>query len=131
MRGKIPKALIIDDNVYKANDIRKALEACGIGRVSSVDNQEEAFDAIYESLNTDNPINLIVTDMHYPVKKGKVADTKAGFIFIERMKSEQLDIPIIICSSLNYEAPDAAGVVWYNKIRDLREDFMEIIKEIK
>lgn len=124
------KALVIDDNVFKTNDICKALRECGVRNIIQVDNQEDAFEEIYRSINDDKSIDLVVTDMHYPVKKGAEADTKSGFIFIERMKSENINIPIIICSSLNFEAPDVAGVVWYSKIRDLREDFMEVLRGI-
>lgn len=130
MNTKNTKALVIDDNVFKANDICKALRECGVRNIIQVDNQEDAFEEIYRSINEDKSIDLVVTDMHYPVKKGQEADTESGFIFIKRMKSEDIDIPIIICSSLNFEAPDVAGVVWYSKIRDLREDFMEVIKNI-
>lgn len=130
MKANDIKVLVIDDNVYKTNDICKALRECGAIDIVKVDNQEDAFDVIYKAADSDKPISLIVTDMHYPVKKGAEADTKSGFIFIERMKSEKINIPIIICSSRNYETPDAVGVVWYSKIRDLREDFMEVLKEI-
>ncbi len=130
MNTKNIKALVIDDNVFKINDICKALNECGINNIIQVDNQEDAFEEIYRSMDDDNGIKLVVTDMHYPVKKGDDADTRSGFIFVERMKSENIDIPIIICSSLNFEAPEVAGVVWYSKIRDLREDFMEALRGI-
>lgn len=130
MKANDIKALVIDDNIFKTNDICKALRECGVNDIVTVDNQEDAFDVIYKADDSDKAIKLIVTDMHYPVKKGAEADTKSGFIFIDRMKSERINIPIIICSSLNFEAPDVAGVVWYSKLRDLREDFMEVLKSI-
>ena len=125
MEMKNINALVIDDNVFKTNNICKALRENGIRNITSVDNQEDAFKLIYEGT-----VNLIVTDMHYPVKKGAIADHKSGFIFVERMKSENIDIPIIICSTHNFESSDVVGIVWYSELRDLREDFMEVLREI-
>lgn len=125
MEIKNINALVIDDNVFKTNNICKALRENGIRNIISVDNQEDAFKLIYEGA-----VNLIVTDMHYPVKKGAIADYKSGFIFIERIKKENIDIPIIICSTHNFESTDVAGIVWYSELRDLREDFKEVLENL-
>lgn len=124
------KVLVIDDSVYKAMDITRALEYSGIRDVLRARNQEDGFEKIYENQQNSTPIGLIVTDMHYPLAPGQEADFDAGFKLIERLKTEKLDIPVIICSSSNYEEPGILGSVWYNELRDLNREFKEELKKL-
>ena len=125
------KALVIEDNVYKAIDIKKALSFCGINNVILVSNQEAGFKIIYKSEIQRLPVELIVTDMHYPLEAGTIADEEAGFKLIKRLKREAKDIPVIICSSRSYNDPDILGNVWYNDLRDLNLDFKEVLTKMK
>ena len=74
------KVLLIEDDVFKAVDVNKALTFCGIRNIIEVDNQEEAWKVIYQSIGQGESvegdvskcqpgqkIDLIVTDMHYPM----------------------------------------------------------------
>lgn len=122
------KTLIIDDNVYKAMDITRALEFSGVRDITRVRDQESAFEAIYKSVESKAAFDLIVTDMHYPLAKGMEADYDAGFILIKRLKEEEINIPVIICSSRNYSEHGILGTVWYNELCDLNRDFKELLK---
>ena len=124
------KVLVVDDSVYKAMDISRALEYCGISKenIVRVRHQEAGFEKLYEGEAQGVPFELIVTDMQYPLDTGKEEDTEAGFKLIERLKEEGMDIPVIICSSLNYTEPEILGCVWYNEMRDLNRDFREVLK---
>lgn len=124
------KVLIIDDSVYKAMDITRALEFSGVRDITRVQNQESAFEILYQSVEDKMPFNLIVTDMHYPLAKGMEADYDAGFILIERLKEEEINIPVIICSSRNYNAPEILGTVWYNELCDLNRAFKELLNSL-
>jgi CheY-like chemotaxis protein len=84
--------------------------------------------AVWELLGTDETFDLIVTDMHYPLEKGAVADHNAGFILIEQMKEKGIHIPVIICSTRNFSSPDVFGTVWYNKLKDIGFEFKEILE---
>uniref|UniRef100_UPI0040570FEA hypothetical protein n=1 Tax=Acetatifactor sp. TaxID=1872090 RepID=UPI0040570FEA len=44
------KVLIVDDNVYKAMDITRAMEYSGVSDITRVKDQESAFEAIYERM---------------------------------------------------------------------------------
>ena len=134
------KVLLIEDDVFKAVDVNKALTFCGIRNIIEVDNQEEAWKVIYQSIGQGESvegdvskcqpgqkIDLIVTDMHYPMAPRTKPDENAGFKLIERLKKEHLYIPVIICSSINYNVPEILGTVWYNKLRDLNLDFKELL----
>lgn len=125
------KALIIDDNVYKLIDIQKALNFNRISLVDTCSDQETALEKIKKSIEEEKPYDLIVTDMHYPLAKRMESDLEAGYKLIEKLKEENINIPVIICSSQNWSSPDAVGTVWYNKLRDLNFDFKELIDTIK
>lgn len=125
------KTLILEDDVYKAIEVERALNYCGIYNIKQVSNQKAGFRYIYQCLEDNAPVQLIVTDMHYPLEAGSEADTEAGFKLLERLEKENLNIPVIICSSLNFREPKALGNVWYNKLRDIKMDFKEILETLE
>jgi CheY-like chemotaxis protein len=122
------KAVVVDDDVFKGADIRKALEFNGIRNVMIVRNQEKLWNQIYRG---EDKIDLIVTDMQYPLEAGEAVDEEAGFKLIERMEKEKIDIPVIVCSSLNYSIPNILGSVWYNELSDLNSKFKEALSKLE
>lgn len=122
------KAVIADDDVFKATDIRKALKSNGVRNIMTVRDQEKLWEQIYHG---EDKINLIVSDMQYPLEAGKAVDEDAGFKLIERMKKEKIHIPVIVCSSLNYRIPDILGSVWYNELNDLNSNFKEVLGKLE
>lgn len=122
------KAVIADDDVLKRADIRKALEFNGVRNIMTVRNQEQLWEQIYHD---EDKIDLIVTDMQYPLEAGEAVDEEAGLKLIERMKKEEIDIPVIVCSSLNYSIPGILGSAWYNELNDLNSDFKEMLGRIR
>lgn len=122
------KAVIVDDSILKAMDIRKSLEFSGVRDITIVRDQESLWELIYDE---NVQINLIVTDMHYPIMKGADADLEAGFKLIERMKAEDIFIPVIICSTINYRDNDVFGCVWYNELNDMDMEFRTLINRLK
>lgn len=121
------KAIIVDDDVFKRTDIRKALEFNGIRNIITVGSQEKLWEQIYQG---EDKIDLIVTDIQYPLEEGETVDEEAGFKLIERMKKEKIDIPVIVCSSLNYSISDILGSVWYNRLNDLEDGFREVLSKL-
>ena len=122
------KAVIVDDDVFKGVDIQKALEFNGIQNIMTVRDQEKLWEQIYDS---EDKIDLIVTDMQYPLKAEGAIDEEAGFKLMERMEKEKIDIPVIVCSSLNYKIPDILGRVWYSKLSDLNSNFKEVLDKLE
>ena len=122
-------AVIVDDEILKAVAIRKALNFNRITDVDIVSNQEKLWGAVYASKNGGKKVDLIVTDMQYPLTAGGRIDTEAGFKLIERMEKEQIDIPIVICSTGNYQGvTDILGSVWYrSEEHDLGMEFKEVL----
>ena len=68
--------------------------------------------------------------MHYSLARGMEADYDAGYILIERLKEERIEIPVIICSSRNYTEPGILGTVLYNELCDLSREFGEILRKL-
>ena len=122
------KVVVVDDDVFKGADIRKALEFNGIRNVMIVRNQEKLWNQIYHG---EDKIDLIVTDMQYPLEAGAAVDKEAGFKLIERMEKEKIDIPVIVCSSLNYSIPNILGSIWYNELNDLNSKFKEALSKLE
>lgn len=122
------KAVIADDDVLKRADIRKALEFNGVRKIMTVRSQEKLWEQLYHG---EDKIDLIVTDMQYPLEAGEAVDEEAGLKLIERMKKEKIGIPVIVCSSLNYSIPDILGSVWYSERNDLNSDFREVLGRIQ
>ena len=46
------------------------------------------------------------------------------------MKEKGIQIPVIICSTINYQSEDAIGTVWYNKMKDLNFEFKEVLGRV-
>ena len=122
------KAVVVDDDVFKGADIRRALEFNGIRSIVTVRNQEKLWEQIYHG---EDKIDLIVTDMQYPLKAEGAIDEEAGCKLMERMEKEKIDIPVIVCSSLNYKIPDILGSVWYSKLSDLNSNFKEVLDKLE
>ena len=122
------KVVIVDDDVFKGADIRKALEFNGVRDIITVRNQEKLWEQIYHG---EDKIDLIVTDMQYPLEAGEAIDEKAGFKLIERMEKEKIHIPVIVCSSLNYSIPDILGNVWYSNLNDIDLNFREVLGKLE
>lgn len=74
------RVIIADDDVFKGFDIRKALEFNGVRNIMTVRNQEKLWEQIYHG---EDKIDLIVTDMQYPLEAGEAVDEDAGFKLIK------------------------------------------------
>ena len=125
------KVLILDDDIYKTIAIQRALEYCGIRDIKTVSNQKSGMKYLYQCKEEGISVDLVVTDMHYPLAPGECADEEAGFKLVKRLKEEGINIPVIICSSLNFKFEEVLGTVWYNEMRDLNRDFKEVLEKLK
>ncbi len=64
------KVLNFEDSVYKANAIRKILgNRCGVASVEQVSNVEDGLKMLKDAENAGEPFNLIITDMHFPMRQ--------------------------------------------------------------
>lgn len=127
MEAKELKVLVVDDNVYKRMDIKKALECNGVKEIICFKNQEEVWD---ELNNCKTLPHLIITDMQYPLNSYSEITSNAGEILIDELANRGIDIPVVVCSSLNVTVDRAVGNVWYNQLRDLEYDILEQLQYV-
>ena len=127
------KVLVIEDTVLKYVDISRNIRRCCEAECTQVKTLDEA-KQIIEEMPENEPFDLFVTDMHYPIGTGAEDDTRAGFKFIEFVTEKELEIPIIICSTIKFRADDmknVIGSVQYNKRVDIEREFAVLIKKVK
>ena len=104
------KVLNFEDSVYKANAIRKILgNRCGVASVEQVSNVEDGLKMLKDAENAGEPFNLIITDMHFPMRSGAISDTEAG---------EKL-VQIVY------------GCIWYSEISDWEEELCDLVREME
>lgn len=123
--------LHIEDDICKHYNICKVIER-GVGaalRIDCVGNLVEGLEKIEESIEQGNPYDVIITDMWYPKKAGG-KEEESGEELIRVAKEKSWNIPIILCSSLNYHFPEILGSVHYSKKEDWESKIVDLIKRI-
>lgn len=73
-------------------------------------------------------MHLLVLDMQFSIKGAY--NKEAGRHVISELKKNNINIPIIICSSINYDISDVVGCIFYNESRDLKQDIKEMLEII-
>lgn len=111
------RVINFEDDPIKHRAIRDVLESCRITDIDSVRNLEDGVAMYKEAINTGNPYDLIISDMSYPAMKGGYEE-QSGEKLLEIAASENWNTPIIICSSLNYNLPEAYGSLYYSENED-------------
>lgn len=125
------KVLNVEDNAMKHYQIKRALEYCGAKEVDCLDNLQEGLERLKETWGTEKQYDLLITDMNYPLVKGGISDGEAGEKLIQILREEEIAIPTIICSTRRFTGEGVLGSVWYNSLRDIEEDFREILSKLK
>lgn len=125
------RVLNVEDNAMKHYQIKRVLEHCGAKEVDCCNNLQEGLERLKETQGTEKQYNLLVTDMNYPLMKGGMSDGQAGEKLIQRLKEEGIVIPTIICSTRRFTGEGVLGSVWYSNLRDIEEDFREILRKLK
>lgn len=124
------KIIHFEDNVLKHIAILRALKEIGITETVRVGNLEEGIQRIEAEAVSENPFNLIITDMHFPLCSGVEASWKAGEILFEKLQEKEIVIPVVVCSSMNMKVPGAFGCVWYSELRDWKKELRELVKKL-
>lgn len=124
---RIIKVINIEDDAIKYVAIRRSLKSNGVSEVDRARNAEEGLDMIDNAIEKDEPYELLVLDMQFPVSG--TYNKEAGRYVIKELKSKNINIPIIICSSINYDIPDVVGCIFYNKSRNLNWDMKEVLEK--
>ena len=73
------RVLNIEDDTFKHNDICKALSGCGIKDVEWSNNLADGWKQIKNSMDSNNPYDLIITDMYYPASRAAERNNQGMF----------------------------------------------------
>ena len=125
--------LVVDDNMFKLNDVKEALRTNGIQKenIKTARNLEEVWKMLDLIESQGKTVDLLVTDMNYPLQAGERSNGEAGFILIEQLKKKNMDIPVIICSTRNFSETSVLGTVWYSELRNLDVEFRRVLKKLE
>ena len=107
----IKRVLNIEDTALKHIAIKRALNKAGIGFVDNATTGDKGFEMIENAIAEGKPYDLIITDMHFPIY-GQI-DSEAGMKVIAELKKRELEIPIVVCSSVRYNyIPDVVDCIF-------------------
>ncbi len=123
--------LNIEDDVFKHHDICEALKRGGFAdlRIDCKGNLVDAIEQIEEHNNAGKPYDLIITDMWYPESAGG-REVESGEKLINISKEKGWNIPIILCSSVNYAYPGILGSVYYSENEDWENKIVRLAKKV-
>lgn len=123
--------LNIEDNIFKHLDICKALRSGGFTglNIDCKGNLKDGIELIEEHYNIGTPYDLIITDMWYPETFGG-GDAESGEKLIEIVQKNKWSIPIILCSSVNYNYPGILGSVHYSENEDWENKLVQLVRKI-
>ena len=96
----IKRVLNIEDTTIKHIAIVRALNKERIGLIDHAITGDKGLEMIEKSIADGNPYDLIITDMHFPIY-GEL-DSEAGIKVIEELQKREINIPVVVCSSLRY-----------------------------
>jgi CheY-like chemotaxis protein len=114
----IMRILNVEDEVFKHRKIENVIEGCGRHEVAWAKNYEQAIEMLEE------PYDLVITDMNYPMARGEKDAPDAGEKLLEALAGK---VPVIVCSSVNYKYPVAYGCVWYSDINDWEAELRKFL----
>lgn len=101
----------LEDSVLKHIAISRVLKEMGISEIIRAGNLEEGIRRIETEAIAGIPFDLVITDMHFPLVSGGEASWKAGEMVFEKLQEKEIEIPVIVCSSMNMKVPGAYGCV--------------------
>ena len=122
--------LQLEDDIYKQYHIQKVLEDAYFPdfKLEHVTNLHDGIDHIERQINVGKQYDLIITDMWYP-EKNNGTETDSGNRLIELVRDNKWNIPIIVCSSVDYEIPGILGTVHYAENEDWEKNIVQLIRQ--
>lgn len=124
------KILHLEDNAMKQTAIARVLHDVCEAEIDWVTDVASGMKKIEEIKEQGDMYDLAITDMQYPLKKGTGIDEDAGEVFIGRMKDQNVEIPIIVCSSMRLRIREVYGCVWYHERNDWEMELRGMVRNL-
>ena len=121
MNGKIPRILLVDDDIHLLKLGEKIIERLGYNVIS----QQNAKDALEIFKDLPSQFDLVITDYRMPQMTGAELS--------EEILKISPDMPIILCSgySSDFGEQEAAelGIGWFMRKPLMNKDFATLIEK--
>ena len=130
---KITRVLNIEDTMSKHVNICRSLWKCGVASniIEHAPTATEGLAMIEAAIAEKKPFDLLVLDMYFPIAP-RESMTQAGLYVLEELKKKEINIPVIICSSVRMYIPEVVGCIHYNEWSgDLDSDMREMIEIVR
>ena len=126
----VRRVLNIEDTTLKHVAIARALNKAGVPFVDWAKTGDAGIEMVENSIKDGKKYDLIVTDMHFPIYDED--DFQAGTKVISELRKRNIDIPIVVCSSVRYNISEAADCIFYNeRSRDIDDDIREMLSKLR
>ena len=134
MDNKKFKVLNLEDNAIKHSKISRVISSVGANEIIWVRNLEDGLNMIEQSIESGEQYDLIISDMWYPLSPGG-SDNDSGEELIKQLATRDIYIPVIICSTIQYNYDDSDNVIaavqygerfdWETALRKALETIMQ------
>jgi two-component system chemotaxis response regulator CheV len=118
-----PRVLLVDDAAFIRNVVRQMLDEAGFCVIESKDGAE-AFEVLEQSCQTQNKIDLIISDIEMPRMDGLGLTKKV------REHPQLAEIPVILHTSLSGRANQSAGFMVGANGYVIKNDFQALFRLI-
>lgn len=126
---KIQKVINIEDDAIKHSHVVKELKQYGIKEVFWARDAESGINEIESAIAAGQPYDLLVSDMHFEFYGEN--DRAAGEKTMKLLREKAIEIPVIICSSQNWNIPGAVANVFYNERRYWEDDLRRALDKLE
>lgn len=123
------RILHIEDNAYKQEAIANVLNEFDSISIDWVECLKDGIMKVEESYSNDMPYDLVITDMYYPVEKDG-EEVEAGEQFIREATKRKWNVPVILCSSMDFYYPEIYGVLLYSFNDTWKDNLRRYIKKL-
>ena len=113
------RVIIFEDNEIKYKDVKDILNSMGITDVTWITNAADGISYINDCMEKGSVVDLIITDMNFPLCYGVKPEVFAGNWLVDYFKYNKIEIPIIICSAMSMDSDDIYGSIQYKLDDDL------------
>ncbi|MGN0483572.1 MAG: arginase family protein [Lachnospiraceae bacterium] len=129
--GKRMRMIHLEDSIEKYIAIKRVLADCGVDEIVHVSNVQDGIEKIEQAKELGQPFDFAITDMQYPLRPGESVHYAGGEMFLQQLAQKRIELPVIVCSSLNLKLPEVYACVWYSPMSNWERKMADLVKRLK